>query len=259
MKTKTIIASLMLVCLSVAIAQGQEYKVQIPNSSESKLVLKNFPNDLPVTGYSGSEVIITARDGDFTPPERSKGLKPVYPGGNDNSGIGLYVDKSGNTISVTCILPITRQADYQIKVPENISLRIQSGCERSSNITVENIKGEIDIQNCHDILLKNVAGPLVLSTISGDIEVGMFQNTTGKPLSVNSVAGEVDITIPGQTPASLEISTISGTFYSNFDFDQTKDGMKKVGGSNISYELNGGGPKFNIATVSGNIYLRKGN
>jgi hypothetical protein len=35
--------------------------------------------------------------------------------------------------------------------------------------------------------------------------------------------------------------------------------MKKIGGNDMNYSLNGGGFKFNIGTVSGNIYLRKGN
>lgn len=259
MKTKLIIGICTVICISAAAVYGQEYKIQIPNSSESKLFLRNFPDDLPVTGYNGTEIIITATDGDFTPPERSKGLRPVYPGGDDNSGMGLNVNKDGNNIQVTCIVPITRHPEYQVKVPENISVKIESGCEKSSNITIENVKGEIDIQNCHGITLKNIAGPLVLSTISGDIEAGFAPGRISKPVSINSVAGEIDITIPAQTSAILEISTIAGTFYSNFDFDQTKDGLKKIGGNNISYELNGGGPKFSIATVSGNIYLRKGN
>lgn len=239
-------------------ATGQEYKIPVQNIKDGKLILMNFTNELPVEGYSGNEIIITSTNGDFTPPERAKGLKPVYPGGNDNSGLGLNVRKNNNEITVTCILPITKSADYKIKVPDNLALEIESGCERSNSLTISNMKNEIDIQSCHGIDLKNVTGPLVLSTISGDINVS-FSGIPDKPLSINVISGEIDITLPSKTPASLELRTVGGSFYSDFDFTEGKDNMKKVVGNELTYSLNGGGPKFTISTVSGNVYIRKGN
>ena len=239
-------------------AIGQEYKIAVQNTTDGKLSLTNFPNDLPIEGYSGNEIIITSSNGDFAPPERAKGLKPVYPGGNDNSGLGLNVEKNGNTVSITCILPITKSAEYKIRVPENLSLEIESGCERASNVSVTNMKNEIDVKSCNGIDLKNVTGPLVLSTISGEINI-TFASVPVKPVSINAISGEIDITIPSRTPASLELTTIGGSFYSDFDFTEPKDNLKKVGGSELTYSLNGGGPKFSIATVSGNVYIRKGN
>ena len=249
---------LIMFLVSAGLACGQEYKVAVQNSKEGKLILKNFPGNLPVEGYSGNEVIITSDGGDFTPPERAKGLKPVFPGGNDNSGIGAYVEKNGNTVTATCILPITRRADYKIKVPDNFSLDIESGCERGSNISVTNVKGEIDIKNCQGIDLKNVTGPLVLSTISGNIDIAYGSTPPEKPISINAISGDIDITLPASTAADLDLKTIGGSFYSDFDFSQPKDNMKRIGGSKITYSMNGGGPEISIATVSSNVYIRKG-
>ena len=249
----------MMVILSAGLAAGQEHKIQVQNTRDGKLILKNFPGDLPIEGYSGNEVIITSENGNFENPERAKGLKPIYPGGNDNTGIGLSIDKTGSVVSVTCILPITRTARYNIRVPENFSLEIESGCEKSSNISVSDMKNEIDIQSCQGIDLKNVTGPLVLSTISGDINISYGNSTPDKPLSINAISGEIDITLPARTAANLEIKTVAGAFYSDFDFSQTKDNLKRIGGNNLDYALNGGGPKISIATVSGNVYIRKGN
>jgi hypothetical protein len=259
MKTRKISFLLIIFLLAAGFVSGQEHKIAVQNNRDGKLVLRNFPNDLPVEGYSGNEVIITSSGGEFAPPERAKGLKPVYPGGNDNSGIGLNVEKNGNTVEVTCILPITRSADYKIKVPDNLSLEIQSGCERSSNITVSNMKNEIEIQNCHGIDLKNVTGPLVLSTISGGINISYGSVAPDKPISINAIGGEIDLTLPSKTAANLDLKTVGGAFYSDFDFTTTKDNLKKIGGNDLTYALNGGGPKISIATVGGNVYIRKGN
>jgi lia operon protein LiaG len=256
MRIKMLVLTMLL---SAGIISAQEHKISVQNTREAKLILRNFPNDLPIEGYSGNEIIISADNREFVPPERAKGLKPVYPGGNDNSGIGLSVEKNGSTISVVCMLPITKHADYKIRVPDNLSLEIESGCERTSNILVTNMKNEIEIQNCYGIDLRNVTGPLVLSTITGDINISFSALAPDRPMSINAVSGEIDITLPAKTAANLELRTMGGSFWSDFDFSETKENLKKVGGNEIGYALNGGGPKFSIATISGNVYIRKGN
>jgi hypothetical protein len=259
MKTIKTKMFLLTILLSAGIAAGQEHKIPVQNTKEGKLILKNFTNDLPIEGYSGNEIIITSTSNDFSPPERAKGLRPIYPGGTDNSGLGLNVEKEGSVVTVICMLPIAKRADYKIRVPDNLSIEIESGCERSSNISIVGMKNEIDIQACHGIDLKNVTGPLVLSTISGDIDIVFSNMTPDKPMSINAISGEIDITLPSKTAVNLDLKTIGGSFYSDFEFTQTKDNLKRIGGNELGYALNGGGPKFSIATVSGNVYIRKGN
>ncbi len=121
------------------------------------------------------------------------------------------------------------------------------------------MKNEIDIKNCHDIDLQNVTGPFVLSTISGNINITFSNVSSVKSSSVNSISGDIDITMPSKTAVNLEMRTINGGFYSDFDFNDSQKNLKKVGGNELSFPLNGGGFKFSIGTVSGNIYLRKGN
>ncbi len=250
---------LLLIFISAGLLTAQEHKITVQNTKESKLILKQFGGDFPIEGYSGNEIIITSTSEDMTPPERAKGLKPIYPGGTDNSGMGLFVEKNGNQVSITCLLPITRSEDYKIKVPDNLSLEIESGCERSCEISVTNMKNEVEIKNCHDIRLSNVSGPLVLSTISGNIDITFSNIAPDQPFSVNSVSGDIDVTLPVKTSTDITLRTVTGGFYSDFDIPETQKDMKKIGGNQLYIPLNGGGFKFNIATVSGSIFLRKGN
>ena len=244
---------------TVGFVYTQEYKTTVQNTQDGKLILKDFNGMLPVEGYSGTEIIITSASEDLAPPEKAKGLKPVYPSGTDNTGIGLDVQKNGNIVTVTCLLPFSKSADYKIKVPDNLALELESGCERANDVSVKNMKNEIDIKSCHNIDLQNVTGPLVLSTISGDINIAFSNINSVKSSSINSISGDIDITMPLKTSVNLEMRTISGGLYSDFDFTDTQKDLKKVGGNNLSFPLNGGGFKFSIGTVSGNIYLRKGN
>ena len=249
----------LLFFLYAGLLAGQEHKITVQNTREGKLTLNDFSGDLPVEGYSGNEIIITSTSESFAPPERAKGLKPIYPGGTDNSGLGLAVQKNGSQVEVTCLLPITRKADYKIRVPDNLALEITSGCEQSSDISVVNMKNEVDIKNCHGIELKNVTGPLVLSTIAGDIDVTINNIAQDKPFSINSISGDIDITLPVKTAANIELRTVTGGFYSDFDVTDTQKDLKRIGGNQLTFPLNGGGFKFSIVNVSGNIYLRKGN
>ena len=259
MKTNTLGIILSAMLLTAATLKAQEYKIPVQNTTDGKLSLVNFMGDLPIEGYSGSEIIITTANAEkVTPPERAKGLKPIYPTGTDNTGIGLWVEKNGNQVTVQCLLPITKRGEYKIKVPDNFALKIESGCERNNKISIENMKNEIEIKNCFPVKLKNVTGPLVISTISGDIDVVYSSVTTDKPVSLSTVSGNIDITLPEKTPLNLEMKTLTGTVYSDFDIAAEKNGMKQIGGGTIKSALNGGGTDFKAVSVSGNIYLRKG-
>jgi lia operon protein LiaG len=259
MRTMKISLITIILILSAGLVSAQEYKITVQNTKDGKLSLKDFSGKLPIEGYSGNDIIFTSSSEENAPPEKAKGLKAIYPGGTDNSGIGLYVEKNGNLVSVTCLVPFTRSSEYKIKVPDNLALEIESGCERSNEISIEKTKNEIDIKNCHDIELKSVTGPLVLSTISGNIDITFAGVNSDKPFSVNSISGDIDITLPVKTATNLELHTVSGGFYSDFDYTDTSKKLKKVGGNELNFPLNGGGFNFNVVTVSGNIYLRKGN
>jgi predicted membrane protein len=244
---------------NVLLAQ-QDYRIKVENTKDSRLSLEDFRGELPIEGYAGDEIVISTKgEGHWNEtPERAKGLKPIYGGGTDNTGLGLEVVKDGKSIHVHCLLGITQShPDYKIKVPENIYLKIKNECAGGGAIKVENMKGEIEINSCHSILLKNVSGPLVLSNISGSIEVAFKELNKDKPISIASVSGEVDITLPANAPVDLEMSTVSGSMYSDFDLQTEKNGMRKVGGGGVNYKLNGGGTSLQLHTVSGNIYLRK--
>jgi lia operon protein LiaG len=259
MKTKLVLLTSLSVLWTSFSLNSQDYKIPVENAKDGILSLSGFSGDITLEGYPGNEIIFTSDNLSKESPERAKGLKPVYPAGTDNTGIGLSVEKNGNQVTVTCLLPFTRNDEYTIKVPENLSLKIQSSCENYNDLFVKKMKNEIEIQTCGAINLTDVSGPLVLSTISGDINVALAGVNMDKPFSINSVSGEIDITLPAKITADIEMGSVSGAMYSDFDLNSGDKDMKHVGGNHLTSKLNGGGTRFSIVTVSGNIYLRKGN
>ncbi|HLF33351.1 MAG TPA: DUF4097 family beta strand repeat-containing protein [Cyclobacteriaceae bacterium] len=262
MKTMNNIMMLAVMIFTTTISNGQDFKIPVQNVPDGKLTLVDFMGDLPVEGYAGTEIIITNVDEEalMSPEEveRAKGLTPIYSAGTDNTGIGVHMEKNGNQVTLTCLYSIAKRVEFKVKVPDNFSLKIESGCERTTEIDIKNIKNEIDIKNCMSIKLRNVTGPLVLATISGDIDVVFSTVNRENPVSISNISGAIDITLPANTPADVKLNTVTGNIFTDFDIPtRTDKSMKQVGGSNIEFPLNGGGIDFSIVNISGNIYLRK--
>lgn len=112
--------------------------------------------------------------------------------------------------------------------------------------------------NWHDSISVVVYVPentdVVVETINGNITV------TGKLTSIKakSISGFVDVAVSPQLKADLRLSTITGTMYSDLDLSTEDKNLKHVGGSRVAKELNGGGKPFELETISGDIFLRKG-
>jgi hypothetical protein len=92
-----------------------------------------------------------------------------------------------------------------------------------------------------------------LKTISGKI---VLIGAQGK-MSLNSISGFIDYSIPSASKARINLSTISGDVYSNVNFDNSsKDEMSWVG-TKRDLSLNGADTPVELKTISGDIYLRK--
>ena len=240
------------------VSRAQEFKIQVENNKDGKLILDDFNGELPIEGYTGTEIVVSAASGRFEAPEQAKGLKPIYAAGTDNTGIGLYMEKNGNRITLRCLLPFGKRGNYRIRVPENLALEIERDCAGSGETIISNVKNEIDFKGCHSIELKNVTGPLVLSTISGHVNVVFTELSKDKSISIASVSGEVDVTLPAKAGFNLEMGTVSGNMYSDFDLQTGNDDMHRVGGGSLHAHVNGGGVDVKLTSISSNIYLRKG-
>src|SRR5258708_32304491 len=140
MKKMKYIFSLFVLLAAVKWSSAQEFKVAAENTKEAKLTLLDFNGELPIEGYSGSEIVITSTSGRFETPERAKGLKPIYGGGADNTGIRLYMAKKGNSLTLRSLVPFTQPARYKLTVTENIALQIERDFSRSGEHTILNTK-----------------------------------------------------------------------------------------------------------------------
>ena len=235
-----------------------EYRVDFPNDRDHKVSIQVDNSNVRIEGHDGDEVIIRAV-GLQAPPERARGLKPLYYSAEDNSGTGLSVSQEGKTLS---IVKASRQdGRYTIRLPRKVAVEFEQVNWQGNNLLITNLEGDLEVKtNNADIEIRNVTGPLVASTTSGNIIVTYADVEQSKPSSISNISGVVDVTLPADTRADLKMKSITGEIYSDLDLslNQGKGSMRRVGGGHtVEGSLNGGGVEISLHTISSDIYVRK--
>jgi hypothetical protein len=259
MKKVLLMSMGVLLCLTELHAQDREFKTKLANTKDKKVTIEMAGSHLKIEGYAGDEVIILSTSGSEVPPERAKGLKPLYNTGVDNTGIGLAVTSEAGGVKIE---KVTRKdGKYTIRLPKNVALLFQETNWQSSKVSVTGMDGDLEIRtNGADINLSNVTGPIVANSTSGNVNAVFSGLNQSKPTAISSISGEIDITLPAATKSDMKLRSINGEIYTDFDLGvkSSKGGLSKIGGgSNIEGTTNGGGVEIQLNTISSNIYIRK--
>lgn len=262
---KNIIYTTIILCLPFIGWSQKQHKI-----NQSSGILKILGIDaLEVVGYDGSEVIFVSNGHDDDDKnDRSKGLRVINSIGlRDNSGLGLAIDQDGD---VTSVQQISNGAScncddgYTIKVPRNLNLYVEHSTIYGEDVKINNVSGEIEISvNYNDVYLEKVTGPLAIKTVYGDLETSFSTVNQNSPISLVSVYGHVDVSMPVNTRADLSVKTNYGALYSDMDIKvQTVDEngkMKSVSTKKINGTMNGGGVEINLSSLYEDVYLRSSN
>ena len=258
-------------------ALGQETpadRVSVPlrDSSRPALVKANLmTGGISVKGYDGKEVVVEARlrkhgsDDEEKPDKKTEGLKRI-----DILTTGLTVEEDDNVVSVSTG-PTHRAVDIVIQVPFKTSLKL--GCMNDGDVMVEKVEGEIEASNLNGgVTLTNVSGVVVTHSLNGEVNVNLEQITPDKPMSFSTLNGDIHVTLPSDTKATVKMETQNGSIFSDFEIQmntsprepKVEDGRQGGGKFRVVIEkarfgsINGGGPEFRFKTVNGSIHIRKG-
>ena len=172
----------------------------------------------------------------------------------------IEVDASANSISIRTHYPNRDQnwnwgshnnpasVEYTLTVPRNARLDEIKLINGSLDIT--GVSGEVNASCINGRLeAHNLAGRARLSTINGRLDA-KFDQLAGKSVDLNSVNGSVDLTIPSDSNAEVEASTVSGNI--NNDFGLHVNNHRFVG-HDLSGELGHGGTRIKLSNVNGRI------
>jgi len=273
---------LFVFCSSAVFAQNTNYKhslqgvkkVRIESSANVKVITGNT-SEL-ILGYDTSKaksgnnrntsltfnsIILNNKSkilNNKSNENRKKGLRPVYPGGKDNTeGLGFSIEKKEGILIVKDLKSRYQSKNILITLPKSMNISVDGGIMGA--IFIDGFTSEVEADsNVGTINLNNVTGPVTAHSSVGTINVVFSKINQSSPISITSATGEIDVAISENAKVDLDIRA-GGTLYTNFNFKASpKKGMENVSGlRNIVNSLNGGGVKMKLKSTMGNIYLRK--
>lgn len=265
---KTIFRILAAVALVASFTQinaqsTQELTVPLSKPGEKGMLVVNIMNgDIYVTGTTTKDVNIKVSSDQQKVEESSKnGLKRI-----PNSSFGLTAQEDNNTVSVSTDFN-NKNVKLEIQVPVNFDLKLKA--INNGDITVQNINGEMEVNHVNGgISLVDVSGSAVVNTTNGDIKANFKTVTENTPMSFTSFNGDVDVTFPAGTKASVKMKSDMGELFTDFDMTMKKstpkqdnkveDGIYKVSIDKwIMGDINGGGPEMTFKNFQGDIIIRK--
>jgi len=143
--------------------------------------------------------------------------------------------------------------EYTLTVPRNARLdeiKLVNG-----NLDVEGVNGEVRVSCVNGRLTaRKLGGRAELSTVNGKLEANMDRLQSS--LDVSSVNAAVLVTLPSDSKADLEATTVSGSISNDFGIPVSNHHFV---GHDLHGELGGGGPEVRVRNVNGRIEIRHAN
>lgn len=143
------------------------------------------------------------------------------------------------------------RVDYRLRVPRQVRLGELSTLE--GDIVVHDVEGSMEAHNLHgDIEGINVSGSVVAHALTGNILVSLCSLPDRRaPLQLATINGNVDLVLPTQANANLELYTLAGNIVSNYPYQVSSI----PGDSTRRAQVGAGGVRVELRTVRGNIHV----
>ncbi|PSR56377.1 hypothetical protein AHMF7605_24200 [Adhaeribacter arboris] len=221
--------------LSVATAVAQkvvEKTLPVAANQEIDLQLK-FGNSIKITAWDKNEVYVKVTYS-INSGRLNDALLLDFHSGPDGPRVSVDLDHD--------LLKTGRAEDC----PDTQYGRNHSSYNGQDYYSCSQIDYEIRVPRTNSI---------VVNTINGDIEL---RDLTG-PVNAKSISGFVDMNWPDKKGATVSLKTITGEVFSDLNIAFTnKQKEIPIVGYQLKGDLNGGGNRVKLETISNNVYFRKG-
>jgi len=141
--------------------------------------------------------------------------------------------------------------EYTLTVPRTV--RLDEIKLINGSLDVTGVTGEVHASCINGRLeAHNLTGRAELSTIHGHLDA-KFDQLSGTSVELRSVNGPLELTIPSDSKAEIEASTVSGGIDNDFGLHVNHH---RFVGHDLRGELGNGGPRIKLENVNGHIEIR---
>lgn len=122
----------------------------------------------------------------------------------------------------------------------------------NGDVSVDELRGEVEATTVNgDVRAASSGGPVRANTVNGSIRARGQIGSDG--LEYSTVNGSIEIELPNNANADVDLSTVNGRVTSDFPITFTGE----INPRRIRAELGSGGPRLRAKTVNGGIRLLK--
>jgi DUF4097 and DUF4098 domain-containing protein YvlB len=227
-------------------ALTEEFHQTYTLTADGRVELDNINGSVHITSWDRNEVKVDAIKSADT-KERldevkieidsrssSLSIRTRYPDHNNTWNWGSHNNPA--SVEYTLTVPRTARLDEIKLINGSLDLAGVSG-----EVNASCINGRLDAHN--------LAGRAHLSTINGRL-VAQFDRLARQSMELNSVNGSVDLTIPSDSNAEVEASTVSGNIDNDFGLHVNHHSFV---GHDMRGELGTGGAHIRLSNVNGRV------
>lgn len=264
MKTRTLLRlSVVLACLgllSVAVA-AQDFQRTYRLGAGGRINIRNISGQVIVTGYDGETITVSGfkegRDRDLVEVEDASTANYV-------NIRARYPEDCRCQASIRFQVQVPRSVNYDFDSITSVSGEVEvvgvTGTLRAQSISggvvVRDVSGSVNASSTSGgVRVREVAGPVSAQSISGGVEVEITRLEGSHRMEFSSTSGSVNVRVPGNLDAEVEMSTLSGTISTDFpiqlqagEFNPRKSLRGRIG--------NGTG-NLRLSSISGSVSLKR--
>jgi hypothetical protein len=242
-KTLLGISFALIALVYAASASAQDFQKSYTLNPGGQIKIGNISGDVVVTGYDGNAILVTATKE-----------------GRDRDKVEVEDLSSGNRVEVRVRYPKHCNCDasinFKVQVPRALSYQFEGINSVSGEVEIQGVTGEIHASSVSgEVRVKDVSGSVNASSVSGSVEVEIQKLSGNDDLKFSSVSGSVNVKMPGNLDADVDMSTMSGSLKTDFPIEIQKE---KYGPRHSARGLLGDGSRrLRMSSVSGSLSLSR--
>jgi len=233
-----------------------EWRGQIAPGKQ--IEIKGINGDINAVPAAGSEVVVTAtRRGKASAVEEVTidvvshplgvticAVYPDVPGQQPN----VCVPGDGGNMSVFDGGRGVVRVTFTVRVPDGV---VVIGKALTGDIEATGLRSDAFLSTLSGDVRVSTTRLATAKTLNGSIIASIGMRDWGRDLEFRTMAGDVEVTVPAQTNAWVEAGAQSGRVTSDFPLSRVSPGQ-------LEGAIGSGGPTLTLATLRGDLALRRG-
>jgi DUF4097 and DUF4098 domain-containing protein YvlB len=221
------------------VVRPQEFRHLYALAHNGRVTIQNLYGNVSITAWDRDAVLVEAIRHGNDPKRREDAHIIVEP---TRDSLRIRTQYTGSDAEHPT------SVEYRITVPRGVNL--ESVTLTNGQLSLDGLSGPVKASAVNgDIRAFKLGGQVELSTINGRVEADFERTSQAHAISLSSVNGPIQLTIPADSGANVEAENRSGGIATDLGrVARTSAGDRLV--------VKGSGPQIHVHNVNGGISIR---